>query len=162
MITLQPISEDNFEDVLELEAPEELVAPNSFGLAEAYLCLKAINDSELHQKHILMPFAIVNDETVVGFLMIGFEDGKDVFSDGDIYWLARFMIDEKYQGKGYGKAALTQLIDFVKTGPNGNEAKYFYTSVVPHSPVAAKMYENAGFEKTGQIYHGEEVMRLVF
>ena len=161
MITLQHISEDNYEDVLELKASEELVAPNSESLAEAYLCLKDINDNKLHQKHILMPYAIVNDETVVGFLMVGFEDGEDVFSDGEIYWLARFMVDDKHQGKGYGKAALAQLIDFVKTGPNGNKAKYFYTSVVPHSPVAAKMYENAGFEKTGQLLHGEEVMKLI-
>ena len=97
----------------------------------------------------------------MGFLMVAFENGEDVFSDGDIYWLSRFMIDEKHQGKGYGKAALTQLIDFVKTKPNGNAAKSFYTSVVPNSPVAAKLYASAGFEKTGQILEGEEVMRLI-
>ena len=36
MISLQHITEDNFEDVLELKAQEEFVAPNSYSLAEAY------------------------------------------------------------------------------------------------------------------------------
>lgn len=162
MITLQPITEDSFEDVLDLKASEDFVAPNSYSLAEAYLSLKeAVDNGEAHLMNMDVPYAIVNDETVVGFLMICFEDGKDVLADGSIYWLGKFMIDEKHQGKGYGKAAMAQLIDFVKSKPNGNEAKCFYTAVVPSNFVAAKTYAGVGFEKTGQVLNGEEVMRLV-
>ena len=42
--------------------------------------------------------------------MVAFENGEDVFSDGDIYWIGRLMIDEKRQGKGYGKAAMAKRL----------------------------------------------------
>ena len=165
MITIQPISEDNVRDVLALKASEELVAPNSLSLAQAYLSLKeAVDSNETHLNNMDVPYAILNDEIVIGFLMISFEDGEDICSDdGDIYWLSRFMIDEKYQSKGLGKAALLKLIDFIKTKPNGNEAKSFYTSVVSDSvsPVAAKFYASVGFEKTGNMLEDEEIMRLI-
>ena len=165
MITIQPITEDNFREVLALRASEKLVAPNAMSLAEAYLSLKkAVDSNEINSNEVEMPFAIVSDEIVIGFLMISFEDGEDIFSDdGHIYWLSRFMIDEKYQGKGLGKAALLMLIDYIKTKPNGNEVKSFYTSVVQDSvsPVAAKFYESVGFKKTGNMLEDEEIMRLV-
>jgi len=159
MITLQPISEDNFEDVLELTASEDFVASNSYSLAEAYCSLKdAIDEDELHLCE--RPFAILHDETVVGFTMMSFEDGEDVNSDGDIFWISRLMIDENHQGKGYGKAATSQLIDLIKTNPDGCEAKFVYTAYVPDNHVAAKTYASLGFEKTGQILDGEEVVML--
>ena len=160
MITLQPISEDNFLDVLELKASEDLVAPNRESLAEAYLSLKeAVDEGELHFAE--MPFAILHDETVVGFAMVCFEDGEEVNADGEIYWLSRLMIDEKHQSKGYGKAAMATLIDLVKTKPHDCDVKYIYTSVVPSSHIATKLYERMGFEKTGQVLGGEDVMQLV-
>jgi len=160
MIDLQPISESNFEDVLELKASENLVAPNWFSLAEAYVSLKqAMDEGELHRAE--MPFAILHDEAVVGFAMVTFEDGEDVNADGEIFWLSRFMIDEEHQRKGYGRATMQWLIDFAKSKPNGCEAKYFYTSYVPINQDAAKTYADLGFEKTGQMLDGEEVVKLV-
>ena len=43
-------------------------------------------------------------------------------------YLWRYMIDKKYQGKGYGKVALTQVIDWVKSLKIFEEIK---TSYVP-------------------------------
>ena len=160
MITLQPITEDNFEDVLKLQALEDFVAPNSYSLAEAYCSLKYFADkNEPYLAEI--PFAIVHGETVVGFTMVAFEDGEDVNSNSEIYWMSRFMIDENHQGKGYGKAAVTALINFIKTNPHGCEVKYFYTAVVPNNHIATKLYERMGFVKTGQVLGGEDVMRLI-
>ena len=163
MITLQPITEDNIEDVLELRASEDFVAPNSYSLAEAYCDLKeAIENGEQYKQHrYSIPYAIANDETIVGFLKMGYEDGEDINAGGDIYWLGRFMIDEKHQGKGYGKAAMAVFIDLVKSKPHGYEVKYIYTSVVPNNLVAAKLYERVGFVKTGAQLDGEDLMRLV-
>jgi len=80
MITLKPITEDNFEEALELKASEEFVSTNAYSLAEAYCDLKvAIEDGEQYRQHMYsIPFAIVSDETIVGFLMIGYEDGEDL------------------------------------------------------------------------------------
>ena len=160
MITLQPISEENFIDVLELKASEDLVAPNYESLAEAYISLReAVEEDELQFAE--MPFAILHDETIVGFAMVCLEDGEDLNVGSEIYWLSRLMIDDKYQGKGYGKAAMTALIDFVKSKPHEHNVKYFYTSVVPSSHIATKLYERMGFEKTDQVLGGEDVMQLV-
>jgi len=163
MITLQPITEENFEDVLELKASEEFVATNAYSMAEAYCALKvAIENGEQYQKHqYSIPFAIVNDETAVGFLMIGYEDGEDINAGSDIYWLGRFMIDEDHQGKGDGKAAMELVIDYVKSKPHGYDVKYIFTSVVPNNDVATKLYERMGFVKTGEQFYGEDLMRLV-
>ena len=163
MITLQPIAEENFEEVLELKASEEFVATNAYSLAEAYCDLKvAIENGEQYQKHqYSIPFAIVDDETAVGFLMIGYEDGEDINAGSDIYWLGRFMIDEKHQGKGYGKAAMKLVIDYVKSKPHGYDVKYIFTSVVPNNDVATKLYERMGFIKTGEQFYGEDLMLLV-
>jgi len=163
MITLQPISENNFEDVLDLTASEEFVAPNSYSLAESYCDLKeAIENGEQYtQRRYSIPYAIADGETIVGFLKIGFEDGEDISAGGEIYWLGRFMIDEKHQGKGYGKAAMKVFIDYVKSKPHGHDVKYIYTSVVPNNHIATKLYERVGFIKTGAQLDGEDLMKLV-
>jgi len=163
MITLQPITEDNFEDVLRLRASEDFVATNAYSLAEAYCDLKeAIDNGEQYHKYCYsIPYAIAKDETIVGFLKMNFEDGEDINAGDDIYWLSRFMIDEKHQGKGYGKAAMEVFIDFVKSKPHGYEVKYIYTSVVPNNHIATKLYERVGFVKTGNQLDGEDLMKLV-
>ncbi|MCL2364246.1 MAG: GNAT family N-acetyltransferase [Defluviitaleaceae bacterium] len=158
MISIQSINEDNFIDVLELKA-SDMVAPNSESLAEAYLSLReAVDEDELPYAEI--PFAILHDETVVGFAMVCFEDGEDVNAGCEIFWMSRLMIDEAHQGKGYGKAALKLLLDFAKTQPTGIEAKYAYTAYSPENEAAAKTYTSLGYEPTGQIFHGEVVVRL--
>lgn len=160
MITLQPITEDNFIEVLGLKA-SDMVAPNSESLAEAYISLRqAIDEDELPYAEI--PFAILHDETIVGFAMVCFEDGEDVNAGGEIFWLSRLMIDESHQGRGYGKAAMKLLLEFAKTKPTGIEAKYAYTSYSPDNEIAAKTYASLGYETTGQVLNDEIVVRLVF
>jgi len=160
MIMLHFVNEDNLDDVLKLKAAEKFVAPNYYSLAEAYVSLKeSIDKNEPNIAEI--PFAINNGDITVGFAMIAFEDGKDVGSDGEIYWISRFMIDESQQGKGYGKAAIAALIEYVKTKPHGREVRYVYTSVVPDNYIAAGLYERMGFVKTGGQLGGEDLMKLV-
>jgi len=163
MITLQPISEVNFDAVLELKASEKFVAPNSYSLAQAYCSLlNTINEGEPPR----MPYAILNDEIVIGFLMTTWfeldeEDDEEPIFDGDYFWITRFMIDEKHQGKGYGKAAVAELLKLYRAKPQGYEANYVYLSCVPENHVATKMYERCGFKKTGQVLDDEVIMRLI-
>ena len=58
------------------------------------------------------------------------------------------MIDKKYQGKGYGKIALTQVIDYVKSFKVFTEIK---TSYVPTDNSAEGFYKNFGFIKSKKI-----------
>ena len=63
-------------------------------------------------------------------------------------FLWRFMIDKKYQGKGYGKIALTQVINYVKSLKIFDEIK---TSYVPKDNSVEGFYKNFGFIKSKKI-----------
>jgi len=160
MIELRKISitdSDMVRECIELDvAPEQraFVAHNAKSLGEAYACNK-------RGYGCATPCAIYADGTMVGFIMYEFvkeEDHGDTYS-GDAYYLWRFMIDQKHQGKGYGKQALAQAIDEVKKMPNG-KAEYFYTGYEPENTDAKKLYESLGFVETGQVVDDEIVARL--
>ncbi|MCL2204338.1 MAG: GNAT family N-acetyltransferase [Defluviitaleaceae bacterium] len=160
LVFLQPVTSENLSAVWNLKADPNLVAPNNWSLAEAYISLReAVDEDELDFAET--PFAILHNETVVGFAMISLEDGEDIDAGENIYWLSRFMIDDKHQGKGYGKEAMAWLINWVKSKPHGYEVKCFYTSVVPTSDIATKLYERMGFVKTGAQIEDEDIMKLV-
>lgn len=54
-----------------------------------------------------IPVGIYDENSLIGFAMYGrLED--------DRVWLDRFMIDSKYQGRGYGKESLDFLVNHLK------------------------------------------------
>ena len=61
------------------------------------------------------PFGIYDDETLVGFIMMGFYEARKQ------YTLWKFMIDKKYQNKGFGRKALLLGVDLI--------VNYFNTSI---------------------------------
>ena len=69
------------------------------------------------------PFGIYDDDTPVGFLMIGYGadeewiDAPAYAREGYTLW--RLMIDRAYQGCGYGRAAIGLALDFIRTFPFG-------------------------------------------
>jgi diamine N-acetyltransferase len=66
--------------------------------------------------------------------------------------ILRFMIDARYQGRGYGRAALLATLEHIKRQPNGRGIQLSY---VPENEVAARLYAGAGFRPTGRIIDGE-------
>ncbi len=97
---------------------------------------------------------IYEDDTPVGFLMVGF-DTDDDWEDAPLiakgnYNLWRLMIVEKYQNKGYGREAVCLALKFIKTFPCG-EAKYCWLSYEPENKVAGKLYHSFGFVETGEM-----------
>lgn len=87
------------------------------------------------------PVAIYNDEKLVGFAMYG------AFGKSPDTWIDRIIIDEKSQGKGFGKLAMKELIKIVTEKYNVNTV---YLSFVEGNDVARKLYENLGFNFTGE------------
>ena len=143
MIVLKPITRENLEEVLALrvnEDQEKYVISNAESLSRAYV-----------YSETAYPFAIYDDDTIVGFIMMGYYEVKRY------YTLWEFMIDHKYQNKGYGRQALKLGLNFVKEkfGPVD-----IYTGVTPGNTVAKKLYESVGFESTGLLEQGMEEMRL--
>ncbi|AFY99417.1 GNAT family N-acetyltransferase [Calothrix sp. PCC 6303] len=141
-VTLREITKDNWRDILRLKvAPyqEQFVASNAMSIAEAHF-----------NPEVAWFRAIYAGDVPVGFLML--ED--DVVRQE--YFLWRFMIDEQYQGRGYGRKALELFFAHVKTRPGADAIE---TSCVPAKGSPGLFYEKMGFVYTGQEENGELVMR---
>lgn len=103
---------------------------------------------------VARPFAIYCDGKMVGFTMFAFDE--EYWDPNDRYWLWRFMIDEKLQGKGYGTAALQVIIQYFKNhGANNVRLSTKETNVT-----ALSMYRKAGFCDTGEMNDEEIVLEL--
>ena len=146
-ITLRPITDENREAVLALSVREDqpFVAPNDASLKEA-------NEANAEDPGYARPFAIYADEKLVGFCMFSFDPEDE--DEEDRYWLWRFMIDKNEQGKGYGQAALQEIIKYFKE----NGADRLYLSTEPENECGLHVYHKAGFKETGMISYGEAVM----
>lgn len=103
---------------------------------------------------VARPFAIYCDGEMVGFAMFAFdEDYKD---PDDRYWLWRFMIDEKQQGKGCGTAALEVIIQYFKK----HGANNIRLSTKETNTKALSLYHKAGFYDTGEMNDEEIVLQF--
>jgi diamine N-acetyltransferase len=101
--------------------------------------------------------AVYAGELPVGFLMI-----CDDVPPGDPdmpwrYYLWRMLIDRHHQGRGYGRAALDRLVGYLATRPG---ADLLVASVVPGRRTPLGFYLRYGFEPTGRIFDGEQVIQL--
>lgn len=88
------------------------------------------------------PFGIYNDEEMVGYVMVIYD------YDVPEYDIWHMMIDASKQGNGYGKAALEQVINYIKTKPFGSSDKVTLTCN-KENPVALELYRRMGFEESG-------------
>lgn len=88
-----------------------------------------------------IPFAIQLDGKYIGsFLLRSYGRGCNLTS---------FFIDEKYQGQGLGRQALTKYLEFVKE--NYPEAREIEIAVAPGNKIAEGLYQSFGFEYTGEV-----------
>ena len=146
-ITLRPITDENREAVLALTVRDDqpFVAPNDASLEEA-------EKANAENPGYARPFGIYADDKLVGFCMFAFDPEDE--DEEDRYWLWRFMIDKNEQGKGYGQAALSEIINYFKE----NGADRLYLSTEPENELGLHVYRKAGFKETGMITYGEAVM----
>ena len=143
IIELRKIDKENFEECIGLKVTEiqdEYVASNVYSLAQAW-----VSGGNAY------PFAIYADGGMVGFVMMGY------YAEKKIYDIWRFMIDKRFQGRGYGKEALGLAVSWLREKFDPEE---IFLSFVPGNDVAERMYYKAGFRKTGEMDDDELIMRL--
>ena len=155
-ITLRPIDETNREAVLALDVREDqpFVAPNDVSLRQA-------DEANAENPGVARPFAIYADEEPVGFCMFAFDPSDE--DPEDRYYIWRFMIDKRYQHRGYGREALQCAIDFIKTFPCG-EAEYCVLSYYMKNQVARRFYCSFGFtelNEPGYYEEGDEISAVL-
>ena len=149
-IRLEPVSDKNREAVLKLTVREDqpFVAPNDVSLRQA-------DEANAEYPGVARPFAIYADDKLVGFCMFAFDPEEE--DPDDRYWLWRFMIDKSEQGKGYGQAALAEIIKYFRD----NGADQLWLSTEPENECGVHVYHKAGFKETGDIDDGEAVFALM-
>jgi len=143
VVELKQITKDNYNECLNLavtDSQKNFVASNTYSLAQAWVFYDTA-----------YPFAIYANNEMVGFIMMGYYKPKGIYN----IW--RFMIDKRFQNKGYGKAALLLAVKYLKEKYNINE---LYLSFEPENTTAEKLYNSVGFVRTGEIENGEVVMCL--
>jgi len=140
-VTIEPITKANWQYVVELRlAPEQanLLASNLYSLAQAYV------------EPSCQPRAIAAGGMFIGFVMYEYIGWQAAFN------IPRFMIDERWQGHGYGAAALAGVIKTLKAErPDAG----ILISLMPYNVAARRLYERMGFVDTGEQIHGEDVLR---
>jgi|LGOV01.1.fsa_nt_gb diamine N-acetyltransferase len=138
MIGMSEITRENYKEVLGirvLENQKEHVLDTSVCLATAY----AYRDS-------IYPFAILNDDEIVGFIMTRFNP------EYNNYFIWQFMIDFKHQKKGLGRLALIEHLQWIQDkSPNTD----IVTTVIEGNHYVENLYKDIGFKQMGETMHGE-------
>ena len=133
MINLREITSKNLKSIIDLNVKED---------QKDYVALNSVSIAQGHYSKSAWFKGIFYDDRPVGFVML------DLIEEENKCFLWRFMIDRKYQGKGFGKIALTQVIDFVRLL---NLYTYIATSYVPAENSAGGFYKNFGFIESEEI-----------
>ncbi|MEM7335477.1 MAG: GNAT family N-acetyltransferase [Chloroflexota bacterium] len=128
-VQLVPLTKSNWKAVAKLDLlaeQKEFVPSNLYSIAEAQFYPAAQSR------------AIYSDRLLIGYVLYGIED-----SSGE-WKIFRFMIDQAYQGQGYGRSALEAVIKNMQSTSGIKKIKIAYHS---SNKVAERLYEKAGFVK---------------
>ena len=143
MIHLVDIDNETGDDSLEVsEDQQSYVCTSLVMLARAWL----------HRKFRPRVFNVYDDETPVGMGM--YHDCPEL----DAFDLSQLFIDERYQGKGYGKAATKLVLDAIKQDGKYGKVVLCY---IEGNDTAKKLYEGFGFIETDRD-EDEIIMELCF
>lgn len=127
------IIKENYWDCISLKVDDSqqyFVADNARSLVEASF------------EEGLYTLGIYRNEEMIGFILYDYDETFPGWS------MSRFMIGRQYQGKGYGKQAVIEFLEYFKDHHNANE---IYISVSLDNTVARKMYSDIGFEEIQEI-----------
>ena len=90
----------------------------------------------------LYVLGIYHENVMVGFVLYDYDDTIPGWS------MSRFMIGKQFQGKGYGKQAVIEFLDYFKKKHNVGK---IYISVSLDNIVARKMYSDFGFMEVKEV-----------
>lgn len=149
-IRLREVTRANWEEALEIKGTlQQVTFAPSVAVSLAKVHIKPDGEEVTY-----IPFAIYDREQMVGFIMHAFEEQTI-----DSYWINGFIIDEKFQGKGYGKAAFAEMMRWIQQRhPQCVEVRL---TVAKDNQHAKRLYERFGFVDTDVVYGNEQVYKFL-
>ena len=145
-LILKKVDESNFIECFNLKlgyGQDKFVSHPIRSLAQAYVYYNQCT-----------PFVVCKDNMIIGYVMVIYD------YDEETYNIWHMMIDEKYQGKGYGTKVIKLCIDYIKTKPFGKSNNIILTCNIDNTH-AIYIYEKLGFKDTGERDDDEMIMKLV-
>jgi len=152
MPEILPVTKENWRELIDLKVREdqrEFVASNLFSIVQAQFGEDVPDEGHWD----MFPYGIFDEGKAVGFLMIAYNYGYDRFQG----FVQRLMVDEKFQGKGYGRLGMNWILEHYRSDAR---IKSVAISYEPHNEVARKLYASVGFQETGEIFEGEMMALL--
>ena len=151
-VELRPVTAKNWQALIKLQVREdqrEFVASNLYSIAETQFG----HEEEGHWN--FYSFGVYANDEPVGFIMYGINYEHSRFHG----FIARLMVDENHQGKGYGRAAMEQILETFRADERVRQIGISYE---PHNKVAQALYASLGFVEPGELIEGETlaVMKL--
>lgn len=141
LVELRKINIDNYEECLNLHITDtnvDFVDTVTWSLAEAWVFF---DDSR--------PFAIYADNVMVGYVLMYIGENNPQ--------IINFMIDSRFQKRGYGSAAARLCVEYLWKEYNASRVSL---PVNQENITAQKFWSNIGFEITDNIENGYHYMRL--
>jgi GNAT superfamily N-acetyltransferase len=145
VVTLRPIDDTNREAVLALR-----VSPAQLSFVSSVA--DSLDEAASEPDGRAIYWAVYDDETPVGFVMISDEVGAPGYIP---QYLWKLLIDERHQRKGFGTATLDLIVEYFR-GRLGVEVMWTSSGQGEGSPIA--FYERYGFEQTGEMVFDNEVL----
>jgi diamine N-acetyltransferase len=148
VVSLRPIDDANRDAV---EALRVSSIQEQFVASVAESLVEAVEDPGGRAIY----WAIYAEHTPVGFVMISDEvDGPGYIAQ----YLWRLLIDQRYQRRGYGTAALDLIVEYFRRRPG---VEVMWTSCGEGNGSPLGFYERYGFKQTGdRVFDDEILLRL--
>jgi diamine N-acetyltransferase len=110
-------------------------------------------DAEAEPRAMPRMWSVHDGEDLIGFVMISDDiehSGHDLVGP---YYLWRLLIDEAFQGRGYGAATIDALVAYLQTRPN---ADVLWTSCGKGEGGPLPFYLHYGFTLVGDVQFEDE------
>ena len=145
MPEIRPVTKENWKELIKLKVRDDqkhFVASNLYSIAQSQF-------GEEYEGHWeLFPFGIYDGETPVGFLMYGL----NLLHPKQQAFIIRLMVDEKYQGRGFGRFGMEKMIEIIRADERVGQVGISYE---PENEGARRLYATLGFVETGEMVEDE-------
>lgn len=152
MPEIRHVTKDNWRELIEIQVREDqknFVASNVMSIAESQFGFEEPGDGHWD----FYPFGIYDGETPVGFLMYSLNYAHPTQQA----FIMRLMVDEKAQGRGYGRFAMQKMLEIFRSDGRVQEVGISYA---PANEVARAFYASLGFVEPGALIEGETLAVL--